>query len=71
MLTEIPGSKSILQRVQLLLAYAKQGMVIKFQPLRRRLEMGARLKHSASLLKRQSRALQFDPEKRKASMTTV
>lgn len=29
MLTEIPGSKSILQRVQLLLAYAKKGMVIK------------------------------------------
>ncbi|MFW5628892.1 MAG: 3-phosphoshikimate 1-carboxyvinyltransferase [Candidatus Cloacimonadaceae bacterium] len=65
MQTKIPGSKSILQRVQLLLAYAKQGMVIKnFNPCDDALEMERALETFGFFVeKTEPRIYKFDPEK--------
>ncbi|NLO43664.1 MAG: hypothetical protein GX106_01695 [Candidatus Cloacimonetes bacterium] len=61
--TKIPGSKSILQRLQLLLAYARKGIVIKnFNPCDDALEMERALETFGFIVEKiEPRVYRFDP----------
>lgn len=62
--TKIPGSKSILQRLQLLLAYSRKGIVIKnFNPCDDALEMERALETFGFIVEKiEPRVYRFDPE---------